>query len=88
MALLQQAPLTLTGTAQSLPAAPEHAYSLSVQPQGGDVRYREDGVTTAPTSTNGRIWYEGGVYDITGDWTAYRVIGAPGVVLDVVWRDK
>ncbi len=88
MTVLQQTPFALTGAVQALPAAPEHAYSLSVQPQGGEVRYREDGVTTPPTSTNGRIWYEGGVYDVTGDWATYKVIGTAGVVLDLVWRDK
>lgn len=73
------------GMAKTL-AVPPGATCCDFQPQGSDVRLRQDG--TAPTATRGKIFGADGVYDLYLPTGAQFIATNPaaGVGLELTWR--
>jgi len=55
---------------------PDRSHIALIQPSGGDVRWRDDGV--APTATIGMLLADGVVFLYSGDLNAIRFILASG----------
>ena len=87
-AVISQQTLDLSaGTAVSLPAAPNGATSLQIQPQGADVRLNVAGGT--PTALSGLLFGQDGIYDLYV-LTNVRIIttapAAAGLQAELIWR--
>ncbi|WP_407538867.1 hypothetical protein Q0M94_11870 [Deinococcus radiomollis] len=75
------------GAAVSLPAVPNGASSLQIQPQGADVRLKLDGST--PTATSGLLFGQDGIYDLyvlTNVKVIATAAAAAGLQAELIWR--
>lgn len=68
-------------TSDSLPSIPADAQRAVITVEGGDIRYRPDGATTAPTSSVGMLVSSGGTVELPfgqAGLVATRVVLAAG----------
>lgn len=65
----------------SLPSIPASAQRATITVEGGNIRYRPDGASTAPTSSVGMLVASGGTFEMPfgqAGLVAVRVIAASG----------